>query len=74
MNHFIKKNGYNLTTLPIGQKSLLEDLLASEIFIVCYVICLYSHTVRVGNVLIFEKNDLFFKKTSRKIEKRNDRF
>ena len=29
---------------------------------------------RVGNVLIFEKNDRFVKKTSRKIEKRNDRF
>ena len=29
---------------------------------------------RVGNVLIFEKNDRFVKKTSRKIGKRNDRF
>ena len=45
---FYKKNGYNLTTLPIGQKSLLEDLLASEMFIVCYVICLYSHTVHIS--------------------------
>ena len=31
-------------------------------------------TGRVGNVLIFEKNDRFVKKTSRKIGKRNDRF
>ena len=29
---------------------------------------------RVGNVLIFEKNDRFVKKTSRKIGKQNDRF
>ena len=34
--------------------------------------CIYR--VRVGNVLIFEKNDCFVKKTSRKIGKRNDRF
>ena len=38
------------------------------------VLELMSPAFRVGNVLIFEKNDRFVKKTSRKIRKRNDRF
>ena len=44
------------------------------------VVSVFNHfllidaTDRVGNVLIFEKNNRFVKKTSRKIEKQNDRF